>query len=315
MRRSTPVAVSGLKSLSRTRFPYTFFIHSSLPMNPFASYKNNVTSQFGEDGIVAELFKRIGTESKLCVEFGAWDGKHCSNTWTLWHDQGWGAVLIESRPGRVEQLKQDLGSAFPKVIPHVAFIKARGPQSLDALLPPLIGKQTIDLLSIDIDSDDGPIFEALETYLPRVAIVEYNPTIPPHLSLRQKEGEYFGTSARAMVEIAEKKGYTLVAMTVGNCFFVKNEEVPKLGLTTLPTLEELFIHDSLTYVISSFGGTLLTTRIPMFAKHSLLLPQLKQPQYTGNATLIPVVHFKVSSFTKLFWEKLVGKIKQVFKKA
>lgn len=294
--------------------PYTLATFFS-PMNPFAAYKHDVTSQFGEDGIIEELFKRIGVTTKLCIEFGAWDGKHLSNTWNLWHEKGWAAVLIEAREGRVEQLKQDLGTEFPKVKPFVSFVKARGPQSLDELLPALIGKEVPDLISIDIDSDDGAIFEALETYLPRLVVIEYNPTIPPQLSIRQKEGEYFGTSAKALVEIAEKKGYTLVAVTVTNCFFVKNEEVPKLGLTALPTLEELFIYDSLTYVISSFGGSLLTTSIPMYAKHSSLLPVSKVPSFISSAPLIPVVHFKVAPFSVLAWQKLKHKVVGLFKKA
>lgn len=282
-------------------------------MNPFAAYKKNVTSQFGEDGIIEEIFARIGTTTKLCVEFGAWDGKHCSNTWKLWHEEGWGAVLIESLESRVDRLKQDLVE-YPKVIPHVAFVKPEGPQSLDAMLPALIGSQTVDLMSIDIDSDDGRIFEALKTYLPRVAIVEYNPTIPPHLSLIQEEGEYFGTSAKALVDIGRKKGYTLVAMTTTNCFFVKDEELPKLKLEAVPSLEELFIYDSLTCVISSFGGSLLTTRIPLYSKPDRLTPMESVPRFTGDVALIPLLHFKTEPFSKVLYQKVMGKVRGFFKK-
>ncbi|MCH8063598.1 MAG: hypothetical protein IH861_13975 [Chloroflexi bacterium] len=44
-----------------------------------ADHKRTVTSQDGEDGIVEFIFDRLGVEKGLCVEFGAWDGKHLSN--------------------------------------------------------------------------------------------------------------------------------------------------------------------------------------------------------------------------------------------
>jgi hypothetical protein len=46
-------------------------------------YGTNVTSQSGEDGILREVFARIGLKSRWCVEFGAWDGKKFSNTFDL----------------------------------------------------------------------------------------------------------------------------------------------------------------------------------------------------------------------------------------
>ncbi len=280
-------------------------------MNPFAAYTKNVTSQFGEDGIIAELFKRIGTTSKLCVEFGAWDGKHCSNTWKLWHEEGWAAVLIESLQSRVDRLRLDL-AGYPKVIPHVAFVKAEGPQSLDAMLPALVGTQAIDLMSIDIDSDDGLIFEKLQTYLPRVAIIEYNPTIPPHMSLMQKEGEYCGTSAKALVDIGKKKGYTLIALTTTNCFFVKDEELPKLQLDVIPTLEELFQYENLTYVISSYGGGLAATRVPMYSKTELLCPVRSAVAFEGDHKLVPILHFKTKPFHTLLIQRIAGKLRSLF---
>ena len=63
---------------------------------PFLQYSNNITSQFGEDGIIKEIFNRIGTKYKICVELGAWDGKHFSNTWNLWFNNEWHAILIEA---------------------------------------------------------------------------------------------------------------------------------------------------------------------------------------------------------------------------
>jgi hypothetical protein len=38
------------------------------------THARNVTSQYGEDGIIARIFELIGARSKWCVEFGASDG-------------------------------------------------------------------------------------------------------------------------------------------------------------------------------------------------------------------------------------------------
>jgi hypothetical protein len=46
--------------------------------SPLLRYAANHTSQGGEDGIIAEIFKRIGSENLLsppfCVDIGSWVG-------------------------------------------------------------------------------------------------------------------------------------------------------------------------------------------------------------------------------------------------
>lgn len=45
--------------------------------------KNKYFSQYGEDGIVEEILKKLNQNINLdnwCSEFGAWDGVHLSNT-------------------------------------------------------------------------------------------------------------------------------------------------------------------------------------------------------------------------------------------
>ena len=52
-------------------------IHSTSPLLQYAS---NVHSQGGEDGILDRLLQLVGTGPKYCVDIGAWDGIHLSNT-------------------------------------------------------------------------------------------------------------------------------------------------------------------------------------------------------------------------------------------
>lgn len=46
------------------------------------SFRKNITSQYGEDGLVEQIFNLIGLPAvPSCIEFGAWDGKYLSNVY------------------------------------------------------------------------------------------------------------------------------------------------------------------------------------------------------------------------------------------
>jgi len=185
-------------------------------MTELERYASNTVSQNGEDGILAEIFKRIKPRSELCVEFGAWDGKHFSNTWALWHDAGWSAILIEGDHDKFLQLQLAIDK-FPSVKGINAYVTSEGVNSLDSLLGDAgVGVDAIDLLSIDIDGDDYHVWDALTLFRPRVVIIEYNPTIPPEIDIVQRRGEYFGASAAALTRLARSKGYELAACTRTN---------------------------------------------------------------------------------------------------
>ena len=145
--------------------------------NPY-TYKKNIVSQWGEDGIIEEIFKRIGTTSKLCVEFGAWDGKHFSNTWNLWNNHNWSAILIEGDAKRFKVLKHNT-EHNNKITPVQAYVSIQGKNSLDRILVDTAHVAAVDLLSIDIDGDDYHIWKNLNHVTPRVVVIEHNPTVPP----------------------------------------------------------------------------------------------------------------------------------------
>jgi hypothetical protein len=227
-----------------------------------SGYKRNVTSQFGEDGIVEEILNRIGIGNAFCVEFGAWDGKHLSNTWQLWHEKGWGAVLIEGEPDRAAQLAKSLAS-FPKVTSYRAFVGLTGESALDSILQKVGAPQVVDVLSIDIDGNDYHVFESLKAHSARVVLVEFNPTIPPHIELVAPPGNYFGSSALSLYKLAKRKGYSLAACTDTNLVLVRDGDFDKLGFAE-PALNEIMPTDSLTYLITSFDGTSYLSRRPPY---------------------------------------------------
>jgi hypothetical protein len=62
-------------------------------------------------------------------------------------------------------------------------------------------RNTIDLLSIDVDGDDYYIFQSLKYLRPRVIICEFHPTMPAHIDLYPKYHNYTGCSVAALVYI------------------------------------------------------------------------------------------------------------------
>ena len=140
-------------------------------MQKLADFGYNKYSQHGEDGIIAKLFELMGTTSKLCVEFGAWDGLYLSNTANLWTN-GWKAVLIEGNPRRWDVLKENTKRSDCVCIK--AYVSREGPNSLESLLGSAGVDFEVDLLSIDIDGDDYHILDSLDTLKPRIIICEYN---------------------------------------------------------------------------------------------------------------------------------------------
>jgi hypothetical protein len=216
------------------------------------NYAYNMFSQGGEDGVVAKIFDVIGTESKMAIEFGAWDGFRGSNTAKLWALEGWKAVLIESNVERFNQLYRNV-QGYPVIAIHQSV--GIGDHSLESLCDShKIPLDAVDLLSIDIDSDDYYIFESLDRLRPRVIICEYNPTIPADLDVYPEYGKNaLGCSVAALDRIAKKKGYTLVAITEPNAFFVRNDEVGKLSDFEID-VNKIRINRFVRYLISDYLG-------------------------------------------------------------
>src|SRR5262249_42849990 len=81
----------------------------------------NVPPQAGEDGILAKVLERLPDRNRWCVEFGAWDGEHYSNTRNLVVAEGYSAVLIEADAGRYAELERR-SRANGRIVPVKAFV-------------------------------------------------------------------------------------------------------------------------------------------------------------------------------------------------
>lgn len=222
----------------------------SLVLEP---YRRNVTSQNGEDGIIERIFDVIGTANRWCVEFGAWDGKHHSNTWNLIREHGWSAVLIEGEPRRFAELERCYADIKDRTHLFCSFVGLEPGTRLDDLLRQGGTPIDCDLLSIDVDGNDWHLWNSVTQYRPRVVVIECNPTIDNDIYFVQDYGAgvHHGASMLAQVELGKEKGYELVASTGVNGFFVRRELYPKFGIAD-NSLDAL--HEAPELIIRIFQG-------------------------------------------------------------
>jgi len=182
-------------------------------------------SQHEEDGIVLALLEETGVGSRRFVEIGS--GSSGGNCAVLAHDMGWSGAMVEIKPAAVRQLREDLVSN-----PGVAVLEAAvTPETVNALLTSCGISGEIDVLSIDIDSTDYWIFEALDVCHARIVVLEYNAHFGPTRAVTLPNAErpagapkhYFGASLAALERVARRKGYRLVLCEDGgvNAFFVR----------------------------------------------------------------------------------------------
>lgn len=194
-------------------------------------YRTSVTSQYGEDGVIERVFEIIGAENKWCVEFGA--GADNNNTWNLVNRNEWSAVLIEAHPVYYKELARNYASN-KRVICRNDFVHWRGGNTLDLILKKIPIPHDFDFLVIDIDGHDYQVWEAVREYNPRVVMIEYNGNIPSNVAFIQPLNSRMlrtGSSLRALVELANAKGYELVYAHIANAIFVRRELFPQFGIT------------------------------------------------------------------------------------
>lgn len=197
-------------------------------------YGFKVYSQNDEDGILAEIFRRIGIIKGTFCEIGVENGLECNTLFLIHH--GWRGVWFEGN----ENQKNPIEAKFHSLLANGRLSLAVGfiqPQNVNAALVDAasrlgVATNDLDFLSIDIDGMDIYVLEALE-HLPKVICIEYNAKFPPPLAKKPTFNahsgwngtDYMGSSLAAINEVANAKGYSLVGTNlVGlNAFFVRND--------------------------------------------------------------------------------------------
>ena len=193
-------------------------------------YGFNVYSQHDEDGIIEEIFRRIGSTDKFFVEFGVGDGIENCTTYCLL--KNWSGVWIDGSADCFEGIQRNLGFFIEegRLRAKYSFITA---ENIESLFAELKAPAEFDFLSIDIDRNDYWVWKAITNYRPRVVAIEYNASfkqtaacvIPYNPTAIWDGTNYTGCSLKALEYLGNEKGYRLVGCnyTGGTSFFVRED--------------------------------------------------------------------------------------------
>jgi len=191
-----------------------------------------IYSQTDEDGIIREIFKRIGSTNKVFIEFGIGNGLE-NNTLSLLFDD-WQGLWIEASSRYVKKIRKHFAQIIEngqlKVVE--SFITK---DNINDLISAQIEDDEIDLLSVDIDGNDYHVLNAITCIRPRGIAIEYNAKFrPPILYCMDYDEAYTwekddcgGASLKFLEVNLDKKGYCLVGCNISgvNAFFVKKDLV------------------------------------------------------------------------------------------
>lgn len=201
-------------------------------------YRKIIYSQYGEEGVLEFLIKKLNLNYIECCEFGMSDTTY-SNTFYFIENYNSFGLYIDKSYENIKNLK------LPNTIVLEKEIKLKGENTLDVILSQTPISKNFDILSIDIDNNDYHVWDSLKNYNPKIVIIEFNPFISPKLEY-VFNGSRFSSSFLSTVKLGESKGYSLVCMT-GNLIFVKTELLKKTELEHFITNnpENLFLNDAI----------------------------------------------------------------------
>ena len=193
-------------------------------------YKN--FSQADEDGILEEIFKRIGTVNKTFIEIGVQDGYECNTLHLI--NQKWNGIWIEKEKKYCEKIYKNFNFLINKYL-EVINDEADTENINDLVQNRIKNQNDIDLLSIDIGLNTYHVLKKINSINPRVIIVEYNAKFGPSAEWIIKydkntewdNSNYFGASLKSFEIMLKEKNYLLVGCNVTgvNAFFVRRDLV------------------------------------------------------------------------------------------
>jgi hypothetical protein len=191
-------------------------------------HATQVCSQNGEDGMIREIFRRIGRTNNVFAEIGVEDGAECNTAFLL--STGWTGYWFDASDEFLPTIgnRTDLNDGCIKGVK--AFVTR---ENVVELFEKSGVPKDLDILSIDVDQNTFYIWEALREWPARVVVVEYNSTIPPDLDWKVHYNpnrawdltQNLGASLKAFEILGVKLGYSLVGCDfIGvNAFFVRND--------------------------------------------------------------------------------------------
>lgn len=206
---------------------------SSKKLEKITDAEFKVFSQWGQDGIIQYLIRECGIEERLFIEFGVQNYTE-SNTRFLLMKDNWSGIVYDGSQDDIHYIQNDSIYWKHDLMAQCQFIDA---ETIDRLLNDAVGGKEVGLLSVDIDGNDYWVWKAINSIQPKIIICEYNSSFGSHLAVtvpydrtfqRTKahySNLYFGASLKALVLLAQEKGYRFVGCNQhGNdAFFIRED--------------------------------------------------------------------------------------------
>lgn len=187
-------------------------------------------SAHDEDGIISEIFRRIGTSNKFFVEIGAGDGRENNSLYLLL--QNWNGFWLEANP---QAVASSLSLWKEYVLNHsLQIAKAQINQAnIAGILSDLRVPENPDFLSLSVfDSSYHLLDGCLKAIKPSVISIKYDTNLGPQVALvgnkqtgKTEADTRIGTSLKAIEMLGKAYGYSLVGCSTfgGSAFLVKSE--------------------------------------------------------------------------------------------
>jgi hypothetical protein len=197
----------------------------------FEDVEFRVFSQFGDDGIIQYLVRRMAIRPQTFVEFGVADYTE-SNTRFLLLNNNWSGLVLDSDAENVAHIRADEEFWKHDLQTACAFIDRN---NVNALLIDHGFHGELGLLHIDLDGNDYWVWEALEAVTAQLVILEYNSvfgaerpvTVPYDAQFVRSRAHashlYWGAALPALCHLAQRKGYVFVGSNSAgnNAYFVR----------------------------------------------------------------------------------------------
>lgn len=194
-------------------------------------HRLKVFSQSGQDGIIAEIFRRVGPGKQRFVEIGT---APLENNTGLLLFRGWSGLWLDAALPPDNALPGNLG-----LLVSSGRLRCGRPFLTRGNVCSIIAEHgfntDVDFLSVDVDYNTFPIFEASLSLRPRVICVEYNGQLPadldwvaPYVEQAVWDGTFaYGASLKALENKAREAGYSLVGceLSGSDAFFVRDDLV------------------------------------------------------------------------------------------
>jgi hypothetical protein len=189
-------------------------------------------SQHDEDGMIQEIFKRIGVSNRVFVEFGVGDGTENNTVYLML--SGWRGLWIDGSEVNATAIRRQFSSFIQTG--QLRFVQGFVDRdSINGIIEKTDLSGEIDLLSIDIDGNDYWVWQVISVVRPRAVVIEYNAVFRPPIAVVAeydkkfvwKGTSYYGASLKALESLGSRKGYALIGCSLSgiNALFVRQDLV------------------------------------------------------------------------------------------